>query len=136
MKLVRHSVFVFAAPAQEHTHQPNASLAPSQDIEGQELAVLPTLYDRERGQGAWCAIDESFIEVHAHPSQEYFNHSELVHLTAMYRSLKKDLHRHNCSRVVEMDDERYANDRRRVLNLGWSQECFAGDGRFCQEMTG
>ena len=95
------------------------------DIEGQELAVLSSLYDQRLGHGPICAITESsMIELHTRKSQGYFNTSETSKLLRMYNLLKYELPKRNCSRLDRSDDERYAHDPR-VFDLKRSRACFA-----------
>ena len=102
------------------------------DIEGQELAVLQTLYNLTQHRGSICAVtDSSMIELHTRRSQGYFNKSEVARLLYLNRVLRAELPRHNCSRLDKSDDERYAHDPR-VFDLGRSRACFSrkGSARF------
>ena len=72
----------------------------------------------------------SMVELHMRPNQGYFSASELGQLSKLVRMLRTELPRRNCSRLVGIDDERYANDRR-VFDLKPSKLCFGGRAEFC-----
>ena len=102
------------------------------DIEGQEMTVLPTLYDLKRHRGALCAVSSSMIETHGRPRQGYFNGTQIDHLKRMFRRLQYELPRHKCSKLLKMDDERYSHDPR-VTSLRMSRQCYAGNTRLCTD---